>query len=59
MSGRNTKNPSKRTIPEAMSIDEFEESMGCEVASEASLKKIWDTPEEEEAWKYLEELSDK
>jgi bifunctional DNA-binding transcriptional regulator/antitoxin component of YhaV-PrlF toxin-antitoxin module len=43
---------------EIMPLDELQESLGCAVASEESLKESWDSPEEDKAWKYLEEFLD-
>ncbi len=34
-------------------IDEEISARECAILSESSLKKIWDTPEEDEAWKDL------
>lgn len=36
-----------------VSVTGSEEVAAITIASEASLKKIWDTPEEDEAWKDL------
>jgi AbrB family looped-hinge helix DNA binding protein len=32
----------------------IEEKLGCAIASQESLAKLWDTPEEDEAWEHLQ-----
>lgn len=34
-------------------LDDVEKRMGTAIASEKALAKLWDTPEEDEAWEYL------
>ncbi|MEA1984797.1 MAG: AbrB/MazE/SpoVT family DNA-binding domain-containing protein [Euryarchaeota archaeon] len=34
-------------------LSDIEEKMATAIASEKSLAKVWDTPEEDEAWSYL------
>lgn len=34
-------------------LDDVERRMGTAIASEKALAKLWDTPEEDEAWDYL------
>ncbi|ABE53153.1 AbrB/MazE/SpoVT family DNA-binding domain-containing protein [Methanococcoides burtonii] len=34
-------------------LSEIEDQMETAIASEKSLAKLWDTPEEDEAWNYL------
>ncbi len=34
-------------------LDDIEKRMATAIASEKALAKLWDTPEEDEAWDYL------
>ncbi|WP_370573525.1 hypothetical protein [Methanomethylovorans sp.] len=39
---------------EVRPLEYIKEKLGCAVASQDSLTKIWDTPEEDEAWEHLQ-----
>lgn len=44
----------KKDHIEIRPLDDFEERMGTAIASEKALAKLWDTPEEDEAWSHLQ-----
>ncbi|WP_370574064.1 AbrB/MazE/SpoVT family DNA-binding domain-containing protein [Methanomethylovorans sp.] len=43
----------KRDYIEIRPLDDVEKRMSTAIASEKALAKLWDTPEEDEAWNYL------
>ncbi len=43
----------KNSHIEIRPLDEVEKRMATAIASEKALAKLWDTPEEDEAWDYL------
>jgi AbrB family looped-hinge helix DNA binding protein len=43
----------KNSNIEIRPLDEVEKRMATAIASEKALAKLWDTPEEDEAWDYL------
>ncbi|SFM49642.1 AbrB/MazE/SpoVT family DNA-binding domain-containing protein [Methanolobus profundi] len=44
----------KKDRIEIRPLEDFEESMEMALASEKALAEVWDTPEEDEAWSYLQ-----
>jgi hypothetical protein len=43
----------RQAIWEQLLREEISDAMACALASEATLAKYWDTPEEDAAWAYL------
>jgi AbrB family looped-hinge helix DNA binding protein len=43
----------KNSHIEIRPLDDIERKMGTAIASERSLAKLWDTPEEDKTWDYL------